>query len=191
MIQTIMTKLAKPGAVATSPADKPFEDWGTNAFKEVVGLIPTQAMTPEFIKDRATIFPMIKRPDFGTLRPSTVAGLQSRCTQVEKSFLAQGSGPFMRGEKLSLADVHFIWSLRWGLNDLGGAKEKGCGKDALPKLWKMIESLPPVKPEVLSSEETLKIIRSSGYADDGKLEVEEGDPLGMSAGTMVSVESVE
>ncbi|KAK5704103.1 hypothetical protein LTR97_003116 [Elasticomyces elasticus] len=189
MIDLITSKLAS-GAVTTSPADKAFEDWGNNVFREILGILPSQALTPEFIKDRETIFPALKRPDWDTLKPSTVAGFQARCKQVEDTFLANG-GPFLNGDKLSLADIHFIWCLRWGMKDLGGAQEPGCGKDAFPKLWKMIESLPPAKPEVLSSEETLKTIRESDYSADGPTSVMKGDALGMTAGTPVKVESTD
>ncbi|KAK3075385.1 hypothetical protein LTR53_001316, partial [Teratosphaeriaceae sp. CCFEE 6253] len=189
MIDLITSKLAKAGAVATSPADKAYQDWGNNVFKEMLGIIPTQALTPEFVKDRETIFPALKRPDWNTLRPSTVAGFQARCKQVEDTFLASESGPFFTGEKLSLADIHVIWCVRWGMNDLGAAHEAGCGKDAFPKLWKMLESLPPTKPEVLSSEETLKIIRESGYSADGPTSVMKDDALGLTAGAPVTVES--
>ncbi|TKA67375.1 hypothetical protein B0A55_08753 [Friedmanniomyces simplex] len=191
IIDLITSKLATSGAVATLPADKPFEEWGNTVFREMLGIIPPQALTPEFVKDRESIFPLVKRPDLKTLRPSTVAGFQSRCRQVEDTFLANGSGPYMNGDKLSLADIHFIWCLRWGMKDLGAAHEAGNGKDAFPKLWKMIESLPPAEPGVLGSEEMLKTIKGSEYSADGPTSVMKGDALGLAAGTSVTVESTD
>ncbi|KAK0283779.1 hypothetical protein LTR35_006238 [Friedmanniomyces endolithicus] len=191
IIDLITSKLATSGAVATSPADKAFETWGNVTFVEMLGIIPPQALTPEFVKDRETIFPLVKRSDLKSLRPSTVAGFQSRCREVEERFLADGSGPFMNGDKLSLADIHFIWCVRWGMKDLGAANEAGCGKDAFPKLWKMIESLPPAEPEVLGSEEALKTIKESKFFADAPTSVMKGDPLGLSAGTPVTIESAE
>ncbi|KAK1063093.1 hypothetical protein LTR12_010851 [Friedmanniomyces endolithicus] len=191
IIDLIISKLATSGAVATSPADKAFETWGNVTFVEMLGIIPPQALTPEFVKDRETIFPLVKRQDLKSLRPSTVAGFQSRCREVEERFLSNGSGPYMNGDKLSLADVHFIWCVRWGMKDLGAANEAGCGKDAFPKLWKMIESLPPAEPEVLGSEETLKTIKESKFFADAPTSVMKGDPLGLTAGTPVTIESAD
>lgn len=190
VIDITMSKLAKSGALTTSPHDKAYEDWGANAFQEVLGLVPQQALSPEFVKDRETIFPILKRPDLKTLRPSTLAGFRQRCKQVEDIFLANG-GPFINGDKLSLADVHVIFGLRWAFNDLGAANDIGCGKDAFPKLWKMIDSLPPAKPEVLSTDDMLKQIRESGYSADGPSSVMKDDPYAIEAGTKVTIESFE
>jgi len=190
IIDVVVSKLAKSGSITTSPADKAYEDWGNNAFQEALSLVPQQALTPNFVKDRETIFPILKRSDLKTLRPSALAGFQSRCRQVEDVFLANG-GPFINGEKLSVADVQVIFGIRWAMNDLGAANDAGCGKDAFPKLWKMIESLPVAKPDVLSSEDTIKQIRSSSYSADGPTGVMKDDPNGIAAGTQVRVESFE
>ena len=182
--------MVKSGSIETSAGDKAFEDWGSNAFQESLGLVPQQALTPGFVKDRETIFPILKREDLKTLRPSALAGFQSRLRQVETVFLAKG-GPFINGEKLSVADVHVIFGLRWALNDLGVAQDAGSGKDAFPKLWKLIESLPAAKPEVLSSEDMLKQIRESGYSADGPTSVMKNDPYGLEVGAKVTIESFE
>lgn len=190
IVDIAVSKLAKQGSIITSPADKAYEDWGGNAFQEMLGLVPQQALTPEFVKDRETIFPILKRADLKSLRPSTLAGFQSRCKQVEDVFLSSG-GPFINGDKLGLADIHVIFGLRWAMSNLGAAQDTGCGKDAFPKLWKMIESLPEAKPEVLSTEETLKTIKESEYSADGPTSVMTDDPLGFKAGTEVTIESFE
>ncbi|KAK5117167.1 hypothetical protein LTR85_008935 [Meristemomyces frigidus] len=190
VIDVTMSKLAKSGALITSPVDKAYEDWGANAFLEALGLIPQQALSPDFVKDRETIFPIVKRPDLKTLRPSALAGFQSRCKQVEDIFLANG-GPFINGDKLSLADIHVVFGLRWAMNDLGAANDAGCGKDAFPKLWKMIESLPPAKPEVLSTDDMHTQIKESGYSADGPTGVMKDDAYGIEAGTNVTIESFD
>ncbi|KAK5137132.1 hypothetical protein LTR08_000637 [Meristemomyces frigidus] len=190
IIDVAMSTLVKSGSLETSAADKAFEDWGSNTFQESLGLVPQQALTSEFVKDRETIFPVLKRPDLKSLRPSTLAGFKSRCKQVETVFLAKG-GPFINGEKLGVADVHVGFGLRWALNDLGVAQDAGCGKDAFPKLWKMIESLPAAKPEVLSSDEMLNQIKESGYSADGPTTLMKDDPYGLEVGTRVTIESFD
>ncbi|KAK3669383.1 hypothetical protein LTR78_010728 [Recurvomyces mirabilis] len=191
IIDVIMSSLAKNGALATSPADKAFEVMGNTIFREVLGLLDPDVLPKEFIQDRKTIFPVIARPDFKTMRPSTVAQIQSRYKQIEDTFFTTPSGPFPSGDKLSLSDIHILWSLRWGLTTLGAGKEPGCGKDAFPKIWKAIESLPEPKPEILSSEKTIEIIKKSGYSAKGPTSVEKDDPLGFKEGTVLSVESSE
>lgn len=190
IIDVIVSTLVKSGSIETSPADKAFEDWGSTVFQESLGLVPQQALSPEFVKDRETIFPILKRADLKSLRPSTLAGFKSRCKQVEDVFLAKG-GPFINGDKLSVADVHVIFGLRWVFNDLGVAQDAGCGKDAFPKLWKLIDSLPAAKPEVLSSDDALKQIRESDYSAEGPTSVIKDDPYGLEAGTKVTIESFD
>ena len=41
--------------------------------------------------------------------------------------------PFIGGERLSVADIHVIWGIRWVLNDLGAKQEKQLGKRGVPK----------------------------------------------------------
>jgi glutathione S-transferase len=113
IIELIVKDLAKSGAVPTAPTDKPYEDWGNVVFGESLGLISPSRLSPAFVNDRKTIFPLIERPDFESLRPSAVAAFQSRLKQVEEVFLTNSNGPFIGGEKLSMADIHVIWSIRW------------------------------------------------------------------------------
>lgn len=190
IIDLTLSKLAKSGALATSPADKAWEDWGISTFKLGIFLVPEQAMKPDFIKDRKTIFPALTRPDFLALRPSAVAGFRQRCKEVEDIFLAKG-GPFINGGNLSVADIHVIFGVRWALMDLGAAQEPGLGKTDLPKLWKMLESLPAVKPDVLSSEEMIKTIKSASYSAEGPTGIMKNDTTGIKQGTMVTIESLE
>lgn len=44
------------GPLPQSPADKAYEAFGNTTFWSVLSLVPKAALTPEFIKDRETIF---------------------------------------------------------------------------------------------------------------------------------------
>lgn len=185
-----LSQLAKTGAITTSPADKAYQAWGIETFKQSIFLVPQAAVTPGFVNDRKTIFPMLERPDFFELRPSAVAAFRQRCLEAENEFLAKG-GPFINGDKISVADIHVIFGIKWALMDLGAAQEPGLGKADLPKLWKMLESLPEVKPEVLSSEETIKTIKGGSYFAQSPTTNMKNDPTAIKPGSAVSVESVE
>lgn len=154
-------------------------------------MIPMSFLTEGFVKDREAIFPFLKRPDISTLRPSAVAQFRSRLRQVEEEFLGKSSGPFMNGSQISMADIHVVWPLRWALSNFGLGDKEGCGKGDFPKVYRMIESLPEAKPEVLGAEKTQEAIRGAEYSAKGKLELEKGDAYGIAEGTMVNVESFE
>lgn len=187
MFDIILDQLAKD-KVPTSPADKAWKSWGDETFAACLSIIPVQVLSPDFVKDRETIFPALKRPDIQTLRPSGLAEFQSRLSFLENEVLT--SGTYIGGDKLSVADIHAIWSIRWALNDLGAKNEKQLGKDAFPKVWKLIESLPVPKPETLSSEDTIKTIKAASLWTQEK-PVFKDDPLEISVGTPVTVESME
>ncbi|EMC95726.1 hypothetical protein BAUCODRAFT_123025 [Baudoinia panamericana UAMH 10762] len=190
IIDTIMQHLAKAGAVPTSSADKAFQDWGNATFHAALGMIPSAALQDKaFVKDRASIFPKITRKDITELRPSALASFRARCKQVEDNFLPSMDGPFTHGKTVSLSEVHYMWSIRWGLMSLGAAKEAGFGKDAFPKLWKAIGSLPTATPEALSSDKTIEAIRGAGQPKMGPKGVMADDPLNLAAGTPISIES--
>lgn len=187
----IIEVIVSLGNIPTGPADKAYQTWGDTVFNEVLGLIPAQVLSPEFVKDRKTVFPIVERPDLKTIRPSALASFKSRLHEVETVFLANSKGPFINGEEISLADIHIVWPLRWALNDLGAANDPGTGKDDFPKVWRLIESLPQVSPPVLSAEDTHKAIRGSEYTSKGPTTVQKDDAYGIAAGTQVSIESFE
>lgn len=147
-------------------------------------------------QDRETIFPILGRSDYKTLRPSGLADLQSRMDFLENTVLANGD--YIGGGKLSVADIHAIWGVRWVLFDmeksyppgLGAEKEHGVGKDKFPKVWHLIESLPASKAETISGEDAKKKIEGSQYTsrDEG---VMPEDPNGIKAGTQVTIDSLE
>lgn len=174
--------------VPESPADKAWEAWGHDAFFEILTLIPLEVLTDDFVKDRQTIFPILKRSDYKLLRPSGVAALKSRLEFLEKKVLSKF--PHVSGGKLGVADVHALWGLRWGLRDLGAQKEPGLGKEVFPKFWKLVESLPECKPETISGEEAGKMIKESELTA-GDVSVAKDDPLGIEEGANVTIESLE
>ena len=151
-------------------------------------MIPLEVLSKDFLKDREGIFPIIQRSDYASLRPSGVSEIQSRLAFLENEVLTNGT--YIGGDKLSVADIHTIFGLRWGLNDLGAQKEAQLNRDAFPKVWKLIDSLPAAKPEVLSGEDTKSTIEKSEYSAEAS-GIAKDDPLGIKAGTSVSIESME
>lgn len=183
----VLDKLGKYHVI-TSPADKAWETWGYETFMAILPLIPGDFLSDGFVKDRQTIFPIVKRPDLKELRPSAVAEFRSRLSFVENVLLAKNA--YIGGKQLSIADTHVIWGIRWGLNDLGAKNEKGLGKEDFPKVWKLIESLPQPKPETLSSEDAIKAIKDAKLWA-GEVSIMKDEPLGIESGTPVTIESME
>lgn len=188
--------LAEHGKVPTNPADKAYEVFGANLFNEILSLIPLELLTPDFVKDRSTIFPSLVRPDLKTLRPSGLAQFKARLAQIETQFLSGSSGPFINGSQLGLADIHVVWPINWALSNLGLNKEPGLDASAYPKLFKLLNSLPTPdeiksKAKSLSSDEAHNIITSGQYTSKAASTVQDDNTYGIAAGTTVAVESFE
>lgn len=189
IIDVILDKLAKK-EVPRSTADKAWETWGYQAFAAILSLVPHEFLSPDFVKDRSTIFPIVTREDYKTLRPSGLAELRSRLSFVENTVLTKGT--YAGGDKLSVADAHILFGIQWGLKNLRVQEEKGFGKDAFPKFWKLLESLPEYKAETISSEEAIKAIKGADtFKGAGDVSVAQDDFLQIKAGTPVTVESTE
>ena len=190
IFDVVLNTLASKGAaVPTSPADKAWESWGYQTFLAVLTLAPGAIVDDEkFVKDRETIFPMLRRPDYKSLRPSGLAEFRSRLEFLEKEVLA--AQPFVAGSKMGVADLHVLFGIKWALFDLGVMHEKGVGKEDFPKVWKLIESLPEVKAEDLGSEETVRKVKGAELSakDVG---VAGDDPTGLASGAKVTIESLE
>ena len=155
-----------------------------------------KVLTPEFVKDRATIFPLLTRSDLKTIRPSGLAQFQARLAEFEHQFLSSSTedSPYIGGAKrIGLADIHAIWPIRWALNDLGAKNDVGVGKDVYPKIWRLLEKLPEtnIKPEkTVTGNEAKDLILKSEYTAK-ELGVGKDDAFGLQSGTEVTVESFE
>jgi glutathione S-transferase len=124
------------GGLPTSSADHAYEVFGNHIFSQGLSCIPESLFTEDFIKDRAPIFPICARKDFGTLGPSGKGEFIANLDIIERCFLEKAS-PFIGGSKPALADIHLIWVVSWVMSSLGLAEVPGCGKDSFPKLWKL------------------------------------------------------
>jgi glutathione S-transferase len=179
------------GKLARSPADKAYETFGITTFAMSVNVIPVAAVTPEFKKDRETIFPALKRPDLADLRPSGLAAMRAQFQIVEREFLAGSPGPVVGGaEKYSLADVHVGWVIAWALKTIGLEKEAGFSSEDLPRLYKWIDSFPKLQFEDLKQDDVWETILKAEYSAE-EIGVNEKDPLGIKRGTTVSVENTD
>ena len=177
--------------LAASPADKAYEAFGISVFAAALNAIPAAAVTPEFKKDRETIFPALNRPDFGDLRPSGLAAMRALYQTVEHEFLGGSPGPFIGGaEAYALADVHVGWVVQWALEKIGLSKEAGFGREDLPRVYAWIERFPQPKFEDVAQEHVWDAVLGAGYSA-AEVGFDEADPLGIKKGTVVSVENFD
>jgi hypothetical protein len=109
--------------------------------------------------------------------------------------VALENGPYVGGDKLSIADIHATWGIRWDLQGMEskppglGATEPILGRDEFPKVWNLLDSLPLPDPKVISFDEAKQKIFGSSYFS--KLEtVWDREPTGIKAGTNVTVDSL-
>jgi glutathione S-transferase len=179
------------GKLAASPADKAYEAFGAHVFATSLSIIPVAAVTPEFKKDRETIFPALSRPDLDQLRPSGLAAMKAIYQVVEREFLGGSQGAFVGGAaEYALADVHVGWVLQWALETLGLGKEAGFGKEDLPRVYKWIESFPQPQFEDVTQEHVWETVLNAEYSAED-VGVDESDSLGIKKGTVVSVENID
>jgi hypothetical protein len=104
-------------------------------------------------------------------------------------------GPYIGGDKLSVADIHAIWGVRWDLHGAEsqppglGATEPVLGRDHFPKVWKLLDSLPLPDPKVIRFEEAKQKIRSSSFFSQSEA-VWDLEPTGIKAGASVTVDTL-
>lgn len=115
-IRTLGSGRGKETIVDDGRQDRAWEEWGFVVFDQTLGLAPGKLMTPEFAKDRGSIYPLLIRPDFATLRESAIAELHSRMDYLENTALAETA--YIGGEEITLATIHAIWGIRWDLHGL-------------------------------------------------------------------------
>lgn len=149
-------------ALPTSPADEAYNAFGSRTFQNALFMIPNLKQVGQyFLKDREGIFrecdnlhcpfelesppsfentwlisniAALKRPDFAEHRSSALAAYKTVLDIVENEFLDDRA--WIWGDKISLADVHVAWVIRWGLEGMGVGKEEGFGATSFPKTYK-------------------------------------------------------
>jgi len=178
----------KAAALAKSPADHAYEAFGYRSFWICLPLVPTKLMSEEFLKDRAELFSVFNRPDYKELRPSALAEFRQLLDLVETDFLA--SGPWIGGEKCSIADIHASWMIKFALQTLDIQGEPGFSAKDFPKVHAWINGLPLHTPEndvekVEANDAKHKVLTSAYSAKEAGIDSE--DPTGLQAGVKVSV----
>lgn len=149
-------------------------------------IIPVAALTPEFIRDRETIFPSLKDPNYASLRPSGLAEMRQKFNIIENDFLSKSS--FVAGDKFGLADVHVGWAVGWSLEKIGLGQEPGFSHQDHPRIHKWLSSWPKPNFKDIGEEDVKELLLNSEYS--GKdIGVDENDYLGIKQGTDVTVEN--
>ena len=172
----------------TTPADKAYEVFGIGIFTSALNIIPIAAITPEFIEDRESIFPGLGSPKYAELRPSGLAEMKAKFLVIENGFLGASSGPFINGEKFGLADLHAGWAVGWALETIGLRQEPGFTESEFPKIHKWVAGWPKAEYEDLGEQDVRDTLNNASYSAQ-EIGVNDKDPLGIKAGTDVTVEN--
>ncbi|KIY03549.1 uncharacterized protein Z520_00240 [Fonsecaea multimorphosa CBS 102226] len=185
-VQTVFP--AKAAALTQSPADHAYEAFGYRSFWVCLPLVPMKMISTEFLKDREELFSVFNRPDYEELRPSALAEFRQMLDDVENDFLA--NGPWIGGDKCSIADIHASWMIKMVLQTMDIQTEPGFSAEDFPKVHAWINGLPLHTAEndadKISAEDAKERILSSGYAAED-IGIDPADPNGLQAGTHVSV----
>ncbi|CAN9166111.1 unnamed protein product [Alternaria alternata] len=167
----ISTLQEKFDILPTSPADKAYEAFGIALFESVLKVIPSAMLTPDAIKDRITIFQILKHPDYPSLRPSGLAEVRAKFHIIETEFLA-GPGQYIGGDSFTLADLH-----------------AGFARD-FPRMYEWISKWPKAEFTEMSPEQVHKTIENADYSAQ-EMGVDSRDPIGIAEGTEITVESAD
>ena len=179
---------ARYNKLPTTPADKAYEVFGVQVFASALTVIPTEALTQEFIKDRLTIFPALANPNYAELRPSGLGEMKAKFTIIENNFLGKSTGPFIAGEKFGLADLHAGWAVGWALKAIGLGQQPGFGEKDFPRIYKWVAGWPTAQYTDLPEDKVVDAVKSAAYTASD-IGVDEKDPLGIRAGVEVTVEN--
>jgi len=189
-LEAVQKAFPKNTAVlAKSPADHAYECFGYRTFWVTLPLVPAPMLNEEFLDDRRELFSCFARPDYDQLRPSALAEFRQMLDIVENEFLVDG--PWIGGDKCSIADLNASWMIKMMLQTLGVENEPGFSERDLPKVHAWINGFPRHDatniPDQISGEEAKQKILNAEYSarDIG---IDPEDPTGLSAGTSVTVE---
>lgn len=186
-VQTIF----KDKALPTSPADHAYESFGYRTFWNGLCLVPAKLITKEMAEERKDLFSVFSRPDFADLRPNSLAEFAHFLDIVENDFLSHGS-QFIKGDQISMADIHAVWMIKWALQTIGVNEEPGFGKQDWPRVYRWIEGLPKHDEKgdaaKIGPEEAQKVLLGASYGQPG-ISFDEKDPTGLKKGASVAVET--
>lgn len=210
IVHKILELQGPQGGLHQHPASHAFEQWANWAFSTALTLAPAQLLTPEFVKDRETIFRMpfprkgliklktltllataiLARPDFAQLRPSGLGAFASIMSTIENDFLASGYSYVGGRNEPSTADVHVAWFTQWYLTRLEVAKEPGFEEVNFPRTYAWLKRLPYSQPEALDAEDSRETILRSDYTETS-IQHQPNDPLQAFVNREVNVENAE
>ncbi|KAJ9615827.1 hypothetical protein H2200_001904 [Cladophialophora chaetospira] len=178
----------KTASLAKGPADHAYEAFGYRSFWVCLPLVPRKLMSEDFLKDRSELFSVFNRSDYDELRPSALAEFRQLLDIVENDFLA--AGPWIGGEKCSIADINASWMIKFALQTLDAQSEPGFSAEDFPKVHAWVNGLPLHNPEndaeKIDAEDAKKKILSSAYSAKD-IGIDPTDPTGLKAGARVSV----
>ncbi|KAG9185552.1 hypothetical protein G6011_06883 [Alternaria panax] len=185
----VSTLQEKFNILPTSPADRAYEAFGNALFESVLSVIPSAMLTPDAIKDRITIFQILKHPDYPSLRPSGLAEVRAKFHIIETEFLA-GPRQYIGGDSFALSDLHAGFAVGFALKVQGLIHEPGFGQSDFPRMYEWIAKWPKAEFTEVSPEEVHEAIGNAAYSAQ-EIGVDSKDPLGIAKGTEVSVESAD
>ncbi|CAN9162112.1 unnamed protein product [Alternaria alternata] len=185
----ISTLQEKFDILPTSPADKAYEAFGIALFESVLKVIPSAMLTPDAIKDRITIFQILKHPDYPSLRPSGLAEVRAKFHIIETEFLA-GPGQYIGGDSFALADLHAGFAVDFALQVQSLINEPGFSQRDFPRMYEWISKWPKAEFTEMSPEQVHKTIENADYSAQ-EMGVDSRDPIGIAEGTEITVESAD
>ncbi|KAF1988664.1 hypothetical protein K402DRAFT_462034 [Aulographum hederae CBS 113979] len=172
-----------------SNADPAYEAFGKRTFANALLLVPVSVFGEGFLRDRESIFPVLKRPDFEHLGPTALGEWMNVLDIVENQFLASET-PFIGGDKCSLADIHVAWIINWVMVTHKIGRKPGFGPEIFPRTHAWLGRFPKPEYSTISEKEAKETILGSRYIFPS-VEVHEADPLGKWADTNVCVETID
>lgn len=165
---------------------------GDRVFRTAIFAIPAQAISEEFVKDRVTVFPEIKNPNFKHIRPYALGELRAMFSEIQEELLGNGEKKWVAGgSSPTLADAHVIWSVRWTLKSLGLGQEEGLTPKDFPGIHDWVERYSEITGKddapKLSGEEAKKIILGAVESAQVDASIDSTDPLELSKGEQVQI----